>query len=630
MVQYAQNGNEEELETEFECRKIERLKEVEENRKKLDIYYQKDEIIQTIKNHSVILIEGATGSGKTTQIPQFLVEEGFASRMIAITQPRRISAISTSSRINFEMNQSVSGYKIMYDNNVTAENLIQVMTEGILLKEIQEDFLLLNYSVIILDEIHERSLNIDILIGLLSKIVKLRQKRKNYLKILLMSATMDVSTLKNIFNTIGTVKVEGKQHKVSVFYEDETPINYLEVVYNKIISILKLKNALSGSILVFLPGKEDIYRLKDKLEETFLDITILPLHSNLYRKDQEKVFKKYKYRKIILSTNIAETSITIDDISYVIDTGRVKIKKSDQLVTNYETQFISKSNAIQRMGRAGRTQLGVCFRIYSGKLYEGFDEFNTPQIYLESFHSALFSLLSLGITKIEKFPFINVPEKLQIKTAYQFLKTNGFITEKNSVDLQFIRDCSRIPLSCEFARNLILLYKEKNSYLIDFCVIFAMISVGCEIKRTKENEMYLLAYKSDFLVYLAIFKDFLIAKNKKEYCRKHGLSLSIITEAGKLIRYSYKLVTGNDFNNAFNIEREFDEVEFINCVAFLYKKQIAVKSGDEYLYYGKSYLICKDSVNIGDAEFIAFEHIQIANNKMFLKNITKLNGKNYL
>lgn len=365
------------LKEKFETIKLQkRLPDIQAKRMNMDIFFHEHDIIELIKNNLVVLIQGATGCGKTTQIPQFLLENGFAtSGMVGITQPRRLSAISISNRLNIEINENISGFKIKYENNVTENTKIKVMTEGILFREIQLDFYLKAYSVIVLDEIHERSSTMDLLIGLLSKIIQLRLKMGLPLRLILMSATIDCSKTTKIFEKVEIFQLPNKSYKINVFFEPKTTSEYLDESFKKIKAILDAEESIipnkktqsiiipneiindsKASILVFLPGKEDIYKLMSQLNSLSHNIVILPLHSSLSRIEQNKVFEHYDSRKIILATNIAETSITIEDVVFVIDSGRVKHKIIDQSIVMYKTMFISKSSAIQRMGRAGRTR----------------------------------------------------------------------------------------------------------------------------------------------------------------------------------------------------------------------------------------------------------------------------------
>ena len=603
---------------------LKRSDEVQKNRQRLEIFYQKNEIIELVKSNMVSVIRGETGSGKTTQIPQFLLEGGFAAKMVGMTQPRRITAISICERLNAEMGERLAGYKIMYENRMTSTTKIQVMTEGILLKEIEADFLLKKYAVIVLDEVHERSTNMDVLAGLLSKIIVLRHKREDPLRLIIMSATIDLSGFERLFKIMAIFDVEAKKNKVSVFYEAKTPLNCLEVIYSKILRILDAKDALDGAILVFLAGKEEIYALLEMLKSQFVPATILPLHSSMPKEEQEKVFMHYEFRKIILSTNIAESSITIDDISYVIDSGRVKVNFSDGIFTSYETQYICKSSAIQRMGRAGRTRAGVCFRIYSGTVYDSFDDHQTPQIKQKSFHHILFLLLSLGISNINKFPFITEPDPHQCQKAYRDLKRFRFIDRNNVFDLELARKCNKFPICCEMAQILVRLKESKNVFIYAFLAVFSMINVGFELKRNKDTEMFFIGSPSDFLVYWKIFRGFLSAGRKKEFSQKFHLPFSSLMEAVKLAEYICILTDCDRIADYALKDQRLDEVAFTKTVHLFYKKQIALRENDGFIFNGEVCLVSKESIDVLDSKLLAFEHVQKVGKKLFLKNITIL------
>lgn len=362
-----------------------RREEVESRRKRLPIYYEKSEIIHAARRASVLFIRGATGCGKTTQVPQFLYEGGLCmDGVIGVTQPRRLSAVSIANRINEEASEDLCGYRIRYESTVTPDTRIEVMTDGVLLREIKNDFLLSKYSVIVIDEVHERSTNIELLVSILPRVMKVRKERGNELKLILMSATGDAGEFEALTGKMDVFTCPENRLPVSVFYEDKTDPDYIGAAYERIRKIVLAEEGRRGTgsrrcsrmgsgvsndrdagILVFLTGKQDIYQLKDRLDASGLGITVLPLHSSLSRAEQDLVFGRTMCRKVVLATNVAETSITIPDIVFVVDSGKVKNRRVDQEgLVRYSIDFVTKSSAVQRMGRAGRTGPGICYRLY--------------------------------------------------------------------------------------------------------------------------------------------------------------------------------------------------------------------------------------------------------------------------
>jgi ATP-dependent RNA helicase DHX37/DHR1 len=601
-----------------------RSEEIQDFRRSLPIFYEQSEIISKIRNYTVTYIRGETGCGKTTQIPQFLYEGGFAvDKLIGITQPRRISTLSISQRINAEMGEKVCGYHIRYDNDVTPDTKIKIMTDGILLKEIQSDFLLSKYSVILLDEIHERSANMDILISLLSRIVKIRKSRDDELKLILMSASSMNTELNKFFDRIQCIDIPSNTHKVSIFYEDKDPQDYVSAAYDRISKILKNKrDDKNNSILVLLPGKNDIYSLISKLSERYTGCTILPLHSSLSKDDQNLIYKEYDQRKIIVSTNISETSITIPDIFYVIDTGLVKNKYVDSMNTlGYSVDYISKSSALQRAGRAGRTGPGICYRLYTGQTYSKFDELDTPKIMYEPLDEIILDLLSLGIENVYKFPFVNKPSDSSIKKSINELKRLGIINA--NLELTRLGKCIRqLPMPPRISK--ILCVPGTSHILPELIDLVSLMSVNLEIRRNTSNKNYYTSEKSDLLVILKIFRDFDKENNKKEFCRRMSINLSTLTEVQKIRNYilqKFKMSTGSE-----NILSE-DTKDSIRKVLYnVYLDRIAMPHDESYWYKNKAVFLSNNSIEV-DGEYVIFEYLIKGTKKVYMKNITVLDSQ---
>jgi len=486
------------------------------SRNKLPIIGEEQQIMECINNNQVIILSGETGSGKTTQVPQFLYEAGYASagRMIGITEPRRVAATAMSARVARELGlpDSEVSYQIRFQGNVTPDTKIKFMTDGVLLREIEKDFLLLKYSVVILDEAHERSVFTDILIGLLSRIVPLRHKRKDPLKLIIMSATLrveDFTKNQKLFRSIPPViSVDSRQFPVTVHFNKVTVEDYLGETYRKVCKIHR--QLPEGGILVFLTGQAEVNTLVKKLRQTFpgsgddgpenepkevkpklsrkkkkaedkkekkidelpeinLDnyevqpleelecegelseddeeddkhglvsgegarpMHVLPLYSLLSQERQNRVFSPTPpgSRLCVVSTNIAETSLTIPGVKYVVDTGKVKTKFYDKItgVTTFVVTWISQAAGNQRAGRAGRQGPGHCYRLYSSAVFNNdLKDFSEPEIRQKPADGLLLQMKAMNIDKVVNFPFPSPPDTIQLRTAEERLQMLRLLT----------------------------------------------------------------------------------------------------------------------------------------------------------------------------------------------------------
>ncbi|ODV85815.1 hypothetical protein CANARDRAFT_232743 [[Candida] arabinofermentans NRRL YB-2248] len=532
---------------------VERDDSIQQSRMQLPVYAEEHRIMEAIHHNDCVIICGETGSGKTTQVPQFLFESGYGNPqsetpgMIGVTQPRRVAAVAMSERVGNELGNHSSkvGYQIRFDATVKSTTALKFMTDGVLLREMMTDFLLTKYSALIIDEAHERNINTDILIGMLSRVLKLRREyhEKNPtkytpLKLVIMSATLRVSDFsenKVLFDTPPPIlKVDARQYPVSIHFNKRTAFNYTEEAFNKTCKIHK--RLPPGGILVFLTGKaeitamvkrlrarfptptttknkgsqkyieEDIPELKvsaknadveaeeidfevnemiddfndevgesgddeeeeeegfeETLEEGQTDndpLYILPLYSLLPTKEQMKVFEEPPAgaRLCVIATNVAETSLTIPGIRYVVDCGRSKERhfNEDTGVQSFEVGWISKASSDQRAGRAGRTGPGHCYRLFSSAVYmNDFPQFSKPEILRMPVESVVLSMKSMGIDTISNFPFPTPPDRLMLHKAEMLLQYLGALNDKKTItDLG--RTMSLFPLSPRFSKMLII------------------------------------------------------------------------------------------------------------------------------------------------------------------------------
>ncbi|KAL7293415.1 hypothetical protein TKK_0013180 [Trichogramma kaykai] len=665
------------IEPKYKRVNVVRNKEIEKTRINLPVVQHETDILETINENPVVIIKAATGSGKSTQVPQFLYEAGYATdKMIAITQPRRVAAISMSERVAEELclsSKEVS-YLIRFEGNANPDTKIKFMTDGVLLKEVQNDRLLRKYSVIILDEAHERSVHTDVLIGLLSRIVFARNKAGDPLKLIIMSATMNLMDFlengrlfpidnKELFPSYPLVKIEvERKFKVIVHHNRITPQDdgYIKDAIRKAVKVHTQHP--TGGILIFLTGKREIntvvrqlrkafpYPKKnskieskanpkendedknqkekssersdgedsedeffkegkkghkktsavpkllhvdldkydivppdddedefndsddgcsdDETEDTDVDLSkikdvqpmrVLPFYSSLPRDEQAKVFEKCPngYRTCVVATNIAETSLTIPGMKYVIDSGKTKKKFYDKVtgVSTYRVTWCSKASAQQRTGRVGRTADGDCYRLYSSAVFNNdFPEFDEPEIVQKPVDDIVLFLKLLGIDAVGRFPFPTPIEAEQLRTAEERLKVLGAIQASSRRITELGRSMAAFPVSPRYGKMLAL---SHQSDLLPYTIcMVAALSVPelfvAEDKRQETSKQDKNKWMQTRLSWARTGKNFLLgdamvliravgeaefkhAKNQlTRFCQENGLSEKAMTEIRKL------------------------------------------------------------------------------------------------
>ncbi|KAB2041831.1 hypothetical protein ES319_D02G174700v1 [Gossypium barbadense] len=467
----------------------------------LPIVQFEKKIEETVDQNPVVVIIGETGSGKSTQLSQMLHRKGYTnSGIVAVTQPRRVAAVSVSRRVAQELGVRLGeevGYAIRFEDRTSERTRIKYLTDGVLLRESLSNPELNQYSVIILDEAHERSLNTDILLGLMKRLVK---RRASNLKVLITSATLDGEKVSKFFSDCPLLTVPGKLFPVEIFYSKERPTSYLES---------SLKTAMDihvrepeGDILIFMTGQDDIEKLVSKLEDkvrsleegSCMDAIILPLHGSLPPEMQVRVFSPPppNCRRFIVATNIAETSLTVDGVVYVIDSGYVKQRQYNPATGMYSLDVvqISKVQANQRAGRAGRTRPGKCYRLYPSRVYnDDFLDVTVPEIQRSSLAGSVLYLKSLDLPDIDilKFDFLDPPSTESLEDALKQLYLIDAIDENGSIT-SIGRTMAELPLEPSLSRTLI----EANEYgcLSQALTVAAMLSAETNLLpgRSKNNE----------------------------------------------------------------------------------------------------------------------------------------------
>ena len=438
----------------------------------LPIVDRRTDIIQAIQNHQVVIVSGETGSGKTTQLPKFCIEAGRGIEgLIGCTQPRRIAAMTVAQRIADEMGEPLGrsvGYKIRFADRTSRENaFIKMMTDGILLAEAQSDRYLNAYDTLIIDEAHERSLNIDFILGILRGLLR---KRKD-LKLIVTSATIDTEKFSKAFGNAPVIEVSGRMYPVEVRYwraaakeSDLEEQSYVDLAVDAVDSIADQYH--TGDILVFMPTEHDIRETCENLEgRKYRHTIVLPLYGRLSAADQMKVFAPHSGRKIVVATNVAETSITVPGIRYVVDTGVARISSYDSRTRTMSLPVlpVSKSSADQRMGRCGRVENGICIRLFSEEDYNNRPLFTSPEILRANLAEVILRMISLKLGDIKSFPFVDPPPTRQIKDGFDLLTELGAIVananrKKDPAPFKLTKQgrlMARIPLGPRLSRMLI-------------------------------------------------------------------------------------------------------------------------------------------------------------------------------
>ncbi|WP_328561372.1 ATP-dependent RNA helicase HrpA [Streptomyces coelicoflavus] len=489
----------------------------------LPVSQKKDEIAAAIRDHQVVIVAGETGSGKTTQIPKICVELGRGVRgMIGHTQPRRIAARTVAERVADELDTPLGetvGWKVRFTDQVNPEStFIKLMTDGILLAEIQTDRELRAYDTIIIDEAHERSLNIDFLLGYLAQLLPKRPD----LKVVITSATIDPERFSRHFGDAPIVEVSGRTYPVEVRYRplleedgDDADRDQITAITD---AVEELMGEGKGDILVFLSGEREIRDTADALEKKRFKFTeVLPLYARLSHAEQHRVFQQHTGRRIVLATNVAETSLTVPGIKYVIDPGFARISRYSHRtkVQRLPIEAISQASANQRKGRCGRTSDGICVRLYSEDDFDARPEFTDAEILRTNLASVILQMTAAGLGDIEKFPFIDPPDHRNIRDGVQLLQELGALDPGQKDVRKRLTDTGRklaqLPVDPRLAR--MVLEADKNGCVREVMVIAAALSIQDPRERPAEKQAQAdqqhARFKdesSDFLAFLNLWR----------------------------------------------------------------------------------------------------------------------------
>ncbi|HIF9183109.1 TPA: ATP-dependent RNA helicase HrpA [Photobacterium damselae] len=517
----------------------------------LPVSQKKDDIAEAIKHNQVVIVAGETGSGKTTQLPKICLELGRGVKgMIGHTQPRRLAARSVASRIAEELEcemGSYVGYKVRFNDQVSDRSQIKLMTDGILLAEIQHDRYLNQYDTIIIDEAHERSLNIDFILGYLRELLPKRPD----LKVIITSATIDPERFSKHFNNAPIIEVSGRTYPVDVRYRpivedsDDTDRDQLEAIFD---AVDELCDEGQGDILIFMNGEREIRDTADALEKRKLrDTEIVPLFARLSAGEQNRVFQPHTGRRIVLSTNVAETSLTVPGIKYVIDPGTARISRYSYRtkVQRLPIEPISQASANQRKGRCGRVQEGICIRLYSEEDFLSRPEFTDPEILRTNLASVILQMTAIGLGDIQAFPFVEAPDNRNIQDGVRLLEELGAINASAKDPRKRLtsvgRQLARLPIDPRLAR--MVLEAPKNNAMREVMIIASALSIQDPRERPMEkqqasDEKHRRFYdkESDFMTFVNLW-DYVQEQQKalsgnqfRKQCKKDYLNYLRIRE----------------------------------------------------------------------------------------------------
>ena len=569
----------------------------------LPVSQRKAEIQKLLSEHQVIVVAGETGSGKTTQLPKMCLELGFGNLgMIGHTQPRRIAARSVAARIAEELETELGGlvgYKVRFNDQISDDTQIKLMTDGILLAEIQNDRFLNQYSCLIIDEAHERSLNNDFILGYLKQLLP----RRRDLKLIITSATIDVERFSKHFNNAPIIEVSGRTYPVEVRYRpvvEEDDQDQLQGILN---AVDELQAEGRGDILIFMNGEREIRDTAEALQKQNLKHTeILPLFARLSAQEQNKIFHPSGLNRIVLATNVAETSLTVPGIKYVIDPGTARISRYSYRtkVQRLPIEPISQASANQRKGRCGRVSEGICIRLYSEEDFNSRPEFTDPEILRTNLASVILQMTALGLDDIEAFPFVDAPDKRHIQDGIKLLEELGafeMVRTKAGEKRQLTavgRQLAQLPVDPRLAK--MLLSAVSQGALYEVMIIVAALSIQDPRERPQEKQQAsdekhrrFADKKSDFLAFLNLWRYLQeqqkeLSKNQfRRQCQKDFLNYLRIREWQDI--YHQIRLTVREMGLPINSEKaEYQQIHTALLSGLL--SHIGLKEAEKQQYLG--------------------------------------------
>jgi HrpA-like RNA helicase len=526
----------------------------------LPVYKHKDMILNALSGHQVVVVESPTGSGKTTQMPVILHDAGYAANgIIGVTQPRRIAAVSVCEFISRQMGDAsgAAAYKMRFEDRTTPATKIKIMTDGILLQEMKLDPWLSKYSLLVVDEAHERSLNIDFILGLLKRVL---ESRRDF-KVIVSSATINAQVFSEYFGECPVVKIDAVTYPVTVIYDppvqaagglaEEALLNKIELITERIVT-----DGREGDMLIFLPGEKMIKNCVSRLAFGPLGkyLHLVPLYGRLGKEEQERVFDKPPRGKIkaVISTNIAETSLTIDGITTVIDSGLSKLNyyNPKTFTSSLVEGPVSKASANQRKGRAGRTREGSCYRLYTRKDFENRPLFTTEEIFRTDLSEVVLRMADLGVTAFEEFDFISPPGREGIIAAIETLNLLDALEKDRSLSRtgKMMTEFPLPPRQSRIIVEAILRYPEVTEETIIAAAFLStqspyILPPGEEMDARRAHHGF-RDPAGDFVSYLKLYRAYLAAPVKGKFCEKNYLDEKAMAEIVNVTAQLGEIVSG--------------------------------------------------------------------------------------
>ncbi|CAO1411037.1 unnamed protein product [Diamesa hyperborea] len=560
-----------------------RRKTMYQQRRFLPVFACRQELLNVIRENNVVIIVGETGSGKTTQLTQYLHEDGYSKfGMIGCTQPRRVAAMSVAKRVSDEMGTQLGqevGYAIRFEDCTSEKTMIKYMTDGILLRESLRDSDLDNYSAIIMDEAHERSLSTDVLFGLLREIVA----RRHDLKLIVTSATMDATKFSQFFGNVPNYTIPGRTFPVDLFFTKNTTEDYVDAAVKQALQI-HLQD-IEGDMLIFMPGQEDIEVTCEVLADRLLEIenapqlSILPIYSQLPSDLQAKIFQKSPegLRKCVVATNIAETSLTVDGIMYVIDSGYCKLKVYNPRIGMDALQIypISQANANQRSGRAGRTGPGQAFRLYTERQYkDDLLALTVPEIQRTNLANTVLLLKSLGVVDLLQFHFMDPPPQDNILNSLYQLWILGALDHTGRLTA-LGRQMAEFPLDPPQCQMLIVACQMECS--AEILIIVSMLSVPSIFYRPKGREEEADGVRekfqvpeSDHLTYLNVYQQWKMNNYSSNWANEHFIHIKAMRKVRE-VRQQLKDILVQQKLEVKSCGTNWDIIRKCICSAYFYQ-----------------------------------------------------------
>ena len=513
----------------------------------LPVYQERKRILDVLEKNQIVVVESPTGSGKTTQLPLILHEAGYSQTgIIGVTQPRRIATLSVCDYICNQLDAKVggfAGFKMRFEDVTSPETRIKIMTDGILLQELKADPYLSRYSVIMIDEAHERSLNIDFILGLLKKLLETRKD----LKVIISSATINTGVFSEYFNKCPVIHIETETYRVDVHYMPPLLHHSEESMLQKIVEIVEshVRNK-HGDVLVFLPGEKVIKDCVKMLSESAVrkQLFLLPLYGRLSREEQERVFITTPdgKTKVVVATNIAETSVTIDGITAVIDSGYAKLNyySPRNYTSSLVEKAVSKASCNQRKGRAGRTQPGDCYRLYTKEDFSSRDLFTVEEIYRTDLSEVVLRMVELGISDFSNFEFISPPGKDGLIAAVETLRMFNAIDDENALT-ETGNMMAAFPMLPRHSRMIVEAIRRYPDVLEETITAASFLTARSPYTLPQGEEMAarnahhtFRDVDGDFVSYLKLYDAYMEADDKDEFCKKYYLDEKIMGEIANI------------------------------------------------------------------------------------------------